>query len=274
MDYDFFISYSSEDRSWAEWIAWQLEDAGYRTVLQPSNFVPGENFLLQMEKMVQDVRHVIPVLSPSYLKSRYAAAEWSAALARDPTNSRASLIPVRVQSCQVPGPLANLVYIDLVGLKEDQARKALLSALPETRSKTIHPPEFPSLAMRGLFLEPRDQNSQVHEMVKRSVQDLGGELVRFDFESANTGSSVGVLDEVRKYDFVIADISKADPNVMLELGFAIALHKPVLILIDDSSIQTGIPSNLTGYTLVTYSSDSLKEEALAKSVHHFIRHVL
>ncbi len=25
---DFFISYNSADRTWAEWIAWQLEEAG------------------------------------------------------------------------------------------------------------------------------------------------------------------------------------------------------------------------------------------------------
>jgi hypothetical protein len=26
---DFFISYNQADRTWAEWIAWQLEHAGY-----------------------------------------------------------------------------------------------------------------------------------------------------------------------------------------------------------------------------------------------------
>ena len=30
---DFLISYNKADRAWAEWIAWQLEDAGYSTVL-------------------------------------------------------------------------------------------------------------------------------------------------------------------------------------------------------------------------------------------------
>ena len=29
----FYISYNSADRQWAEWIAWQLEEAGYTTVL-------------------------------------------------------------------------------------------------------------------------------------------------------------------------------------------------------------------------------------------------
>ncbi len=26
---DFFISYNRADRQWAEWIGWQLEEAGY-----------------------------------------------------------------------------------------------------------------------------------------------------------------------------------------------------------------------------------------------------
>ena len=29
-EYDFFITYTSADRAWAEWIAWQLKSAGYR----------------------------------------------------------------------------------------------------------------------------------------------------------------------------------------------------------------------------------------------------
>jgi TIR domain-containing protein len=31
---DFFISYRASDKSWAEWVAWQLEEAGYTTFLQ------------------------------------------------------------------------------------------------------------------------------------------------------------------------------------------------------------------------------------------------
>ena len=35
---DFFISYNSADKGWAEWIAWQLEEAGYTTILQAWDF--------------------------------------------------------------------------------------------------------------------------------------------------------------------------------------------------------------------------------------------
>ncbi len=31
---DFFISYNGADQRWAEWIAWQLEEASYSVILQ------------------------------------------------------------------------------------------------------------------------------------------------------------------------------------------------------------------------------------------------
>jgi TIR domain len=37
---DFFVSYTSTDRAWAEWIAWQLEADGYKVVVQAWDFTP------------------------------------------------------------------------------------------------------------------------------------------------------------------------------------------------------------------------------------------
>ena len=47
---DFFISYNSKDRDWAEWIAWHLEEAGFRTVLQAWDFRTGSIFVLNMQQ--------------------------------------------------------------------------------------------------------------------------------------------------------------------------------------------------------------------------------
>jgi TIR domain len=41
---DFFISYTTADRNWAEWIAWQLENVGYKCHIQAWDFIPGSNF--------------------------------------------------------------------------------------------------------------------------------------------------------------------------------------------------------------------------------------
>ncbi len=37
---DFFISYTSADETWATWIAWVLEEAGYTTLVQAWGFSP------------------------------------------------------------------------------------------------------------------------------------------------------------------------------------------------------------------------------------------
>jgi hypothetical protein len=41
---DFFVSYTSVDRAWAEWIVWQLEDEGYTVVVQAWDFIPGRSW--------------------------------------------------------------------------------------------------------------------------------------------------------------------------------------------------------------------------------------
>jgi TIR domain len=41
---DSFVSYNSKDRAWAEWVAWELGEAGYSAVMQSWDFRPGSSF--------------------------------------------------------------------------------------------------------------------------------------------------------------------------------------------------------------------------------------
>jgi TIR domain len=111
---DFFVSYTGADQAWAEWIAGQLEDAGYTTVLQAWDFRPGSDFLHQMQQATSTAQRTVAVLSPAYFGSRFGETEWRAAFAKDPTGELGLLVPVRVHDCQPPGLLASRVYIDLV----------------------------------------------------------------------------------------------------------------------------------------------------------------
>ena len=72
---NFFISYTSADRTWAEWIAWQLEDAGYSTVIQAWDFGVGGDFVQDMQKATATSERTIAVLSLRYLQSGFSAAE-------------------------------------------------------------------------------------------------------------------------------------------------------------------------------------------------------
>ena len=138
---DFFVSYNRADRRWAEWIAWQLEAAGYSVLIQAWDFRPGGNFVLDMDQ-ASNARQTIAVLSPAYLSSHFTKSEWAAAFAKDPESLQRKLIPVRVQACQREGILAQIVYVDLVGLSKLEAKQKLLAALKD-RDKPDECPIFP-----------------------------------------------------------------------------------------------------------------------------------
>src|SRR5205807_9683608 len=111
---DFFISYTSADKSWAEWIAWELENAGYSTIIQTWDFRPGADFISEMEDAAQNTVRTIAVLSPNYFKSDFTRDERNAAFAKH----KGKLLPVRVRECQIPDLLAVRVYIDVVNLTD------------------------------------------------------------------------------------------------------------------------------------------------------------
>ena len=110
----FFISYTGVNRSWAEWIAVELERAGYSTVLQAWDFRPGSDFVHKMQEATTSAERTIAVLSPAYFGSKFSEAEWRTAFFKDPAGDLGLLVPVRVQPCEPPGLLASRVYVDLV----------------------------------------------------------------------------------------------------------------------------------------------------------------
>ena len=135
---DVFISYTSADRHWAEWIAWCLEQEHYSTIIQAWDFLPGSNFIYSMDQALKQAERVIAVLSPGYFDSRYGTAEWMAAIRDDPLGERGLLLPVRVEPCEIEGLLGSIVYIDLVKCDEQTARERLLSGLRRKCNKTYY----------------------------------------------------------------------------------------------------------------------------------------
>lgn len=138
-----FVSYNKADRAWAEWIAWEVEEAGYQAVIQAWDFTPGSNFVLEMQKAVAGCERTIAVLSPDYLASAFTAPEWAAAFADDPKGDKSKLLPVRVERCKPPGLLAQIVYLDLVDVEEGEAKQRLQANLESGRQKPSVQGTFP-----------------------------------------------------------------------------------------------------------------------------------
>ncbi|MET0659459.1 MAG: toll/interleukin-1 receptor domain-containing protein [Steroidobacteraceae bacterium] len=125
---DFFISYTSSDRKWAEWVASTLKSDGHSTIIQSWDFGPGCNFVVEMHKALLACRRVVLIYSPAYFESLYTQAEWAAAFAGDPAGVSGTLLPIRVKHCAPAGLLRPIVYVDLVDVLEEEARNRLLLA--------------------------------------------------------------------------------------------------------------------------------------------------
>jgi hypothetical protein len=151
---DFFISYNKADRAWAEWIAWQIEEAGYSVIVQAWDFRPGGNFVLDMQHAMAESERTIAVLSPDYLASRFTAPEWAAAFAQDPTGKKGLLLPVRVRDCELQGLLPQIVYIDLLNTDESRAKDLLLAGIKRGRAKPALAPAFPGTSPRSVPERP------------------------------------------------------------------------------------------------------------------------
>jgi hypothetical protein len=162
---DFFISYNHADQGWAEWVAWVLEEEGYKTVLQAWDFRPGSNFVVQMHEAAKLSKQTIAILSPSYLGSQYVEAEWAAAFAGDPVGHGRTLIPVRIAPTAADGLLSQIVWIDLVGLESPAAKAALLAGLRPGRAKPVTEPSFPGIAAAV-------GDSSTHERMRESARGL------------------------------------------------------------------------------------------------------
>lgn len=112
-------------------------------VIQAWDFRPGGNFVLEMQKAAQAERTLV-VLSPNYLSAEFTQPEWATAFAQDPKGEKRTLLPVRVVECEPGGLLKPIIYIDLVGLDEADAKEKLLAGIdPGSVRPRISPP-FPA----------------------------------------------------------------------------------------------------------------------------------
>jgi hypothetical protein len=136
------LSPTGADQAWAEWVAWQLEDDGWTTVLQAWDFTPGDNFVVRMRDALEQADRTIALLSQAYLDSPYAADEWTGAFLHDKDHA-GRLLPVRIEACKLPRLLGTRVYIDLVGLGRQAARTRLLEEVKQGRRRPKRAPGFP-----------------------------------------------------------------------------------------------------------------------------------
>ncbi len=210
---DFFISYNSADKAWAEWIAWILEERGYTVKIQAWDFLPGHNFVLEMDDAAAGCTRTVAVLSDDYLQAKYTHPEWAAAFKRDPQSQESRLIPIRVGECKPEGLLGQINYIDIVGKAEGDAEQSIVEGIAAALKKRGKPETRPLFPRRELARTSQPGDAQEKASFPGRVQtqnpflpltgavDEAAQFFDCDrtlnriFEVLNSGSNVALIGD-------------------------------------------------------------------------------
>jgi hypothetical protein len=112
--------------------------------------------------------------------------------------------------------------------------------------KSMHPPQV-------FIIAPFDPDGQrLQNTVRNAIEEAGFRVARRN-DAVRPGAELAssILDGIREADLIIADVSRPNPNVFYEMGFAHALGKPTFLLFDIRS-GSSLPSDLAGLEYITY----------------------
>ncbi|MGH9430468.1 MAG: hypothetical protein ACRD3T_02890 [Terriglobia bacterium] len=112
---------------------------------------------------------------------------------------------------------------------------------------------------RAIIITPWEPASnQLRETITRTLRESDIEVL--EPRMSTSSLPYAITRGIESSDFVVADVSQQNPNVMYELGLAHGLKKPTILLVDRKS--NAIPSDLVGSLFVVYDSedpDSLQD---------------
>jgi hypothetical protein len=136
-----YVSYAGPDRVWAEWVAWQLQQAGHQVLIDVWDWHAGDDFVEAMKRGLAQADALVALFSHSYFEQgRWTSTEIEAALAQGKR-----LIPLAIEHVphdRIPENLTKRLRRNLWGLDEATAAAAVLEAVGGTK-RPHNPPTFP-----------------------------------------------------------------------------------------------------------------------------------
>ena len=141
-----FISHATKDAQFAHRLADDLQRLGVQVWIAPESIRPGEGWVRAIERGLAESSHVVVVLTPAALESKWVEKETDIAIARE-RKGRIEVIPLDVKPCEVPLLLSSY---QMVSFRQDYgAGLSQLANILDLRA-TAHP----TVMERSLPLEP------------------------------------------------------------------------------------------------------------------------
>ena len=112
-------------------------------------------------------------------------------------------------------------------------------------------------------------NELYEEVIKPVCINHKFEPIRED-ESSSTGFILSdIFKQINEAKFIIAEITPSNPNVYFEIGYAVAINKPIIFVADKDN-EKSLPFDISGFRVLFYqntiSGKKKIEEGLSKHI--------
>lgn len=107
-----FISYSSNDTSFADKLATDLNSLGAKIFYAKWEIKVGDSIVAKINEGLSSHEHLIIILSSSSVKSDWVKRELNSSLMRQLNQKGICIKPVLIEDCEIPPLLADIKYAD------------------------------------------------------------------------------------------------------------------------------------------------------------------
>lgn len=107
-----FVSYSHQDKAFVDRLASDLERSGAKIWLDRREIKPGDSIIDLIHGQIRRSSHLLAILSPAFVASRFARQELSEARIAQLSRRRIKVIPVLIEKCSTPALLTSIQYAD------------------------------------------------------------------------------------------------------------------------------------------------------------------
>lgn len=109
-----------------------------------------------------------------------------------------------------------------------------------------------------LFISPfGGQYREIEEAIAQTLLEIGVEPILAEKMAPKGSIAEAIQRLIEQADFIIADLTGYNPNVMYEIGFALGLRKPLLLIVQHGSKR--LPSDMSGHLFLVYDPSHLGE---------------
>jgi nucleoside 2-deoxyribosyltransferase len=112
--------------------------------------------------------------------------------------------------------------------------------------------------------------SKIRIYLSKTILQNNCDVTYIDLSRAGASIFNHLSYTIKESDIVLADITGNNPNVIFELGVSQALNKPILLIVQQGTMQEVPPDILHHYMYLQYNPKNL--EGLSSEINSFLMH--